>query len=155
WNADGRVACGGRNGRITIWEQTGKLIQQIALSDEVSELVFAGDGANLVAGDSAGHFGVYQIEGGKLASHLELPLAPKSVLNPAIASTLRPTTPPPTQSISDKFKQSPIWAQVSAAEAEARHATTELASMREASASADAAMKLSEQSLAKLRDSAA
>src|SRR5262249_53308876 len=49
----GRIACGGRNGRLALWTEAAKHLQNIALSDEVGQLAWTHDASHIVAGDAA------------------------------------------------------------------------------------------------------
>ncbi len=155
WDRSSRIICGGRDKRITIWDSAGTQLQQLSLSDEVCELALTQDAAQVVAGDAAGNIVVHRLQTGELVSRLKLPLGPSSVsTRVAVSASAKAQAAAPAVATPTKVIGSPIPAEVIAAEAEAKQAALDVANAREAAAALGDSVKMAEQSLAKLRESA-
>ncbi|MCX7409821.1 MAG: hypothetical protein NTZ32_17230 [Planctomycetales bacterium] len=150
-DAFGKVVCGGRDRKLTVWEKPETKLQQMQMPDEVVKLAFSHESSHVIATDAAGNVSVFTLGNGSLAGRFVLPVAA------ALAKT--PTTPPArskpalrtSPSLPADSSHSP---EVISAEADARKAAAELVEVREAAALADAAVKSTEESLKKLRESA-
>ncbi|HEY2251449.1 MAG TPA: c-type cytochrome domain-containing protein [Planctomycetaceae bacterium] len=147
-DAAGRVVCGGRKRKLSVWEKPEVGGQQMSMPDEVVKLAVSHDSSHVIAGDAAGNVAVFAMANGELAGNLSLPLAPK-------ISTAR--TPPPAINELRRTRQKLAGqpADAAAAEAAARQAASELAEVRDALAAAESAVKSTEESLQQLRQSAA
>ncbi|MBC8115449.1 MAG: hypothetical protein H7062_13780, partial [Candidatus Saccharimonas sp.] len=150
-DASGKVVCGGRDRKIAVWEKPETKLQQISMPDEVVKLAISHESSHVIAADAAGNVSVFTLGNGSLAGRFALPVAP------ALARTQ--TTPPARSKPASRKSPSPqpdsqLPPEVIAFEAEARKAAAELVEVREASALADAAVKSTEESLKRLRESA-
>jgi hypothetical protein len=119
----------------------------MSMPDQITKLGLSHDSSLIVAGDAAGNIAVFSVQNGNLAGNLSLPLAVPSVAS-APATRSEPKVAPP------EGLPSPA-SELAAAEEHAGKLAAELAEVRESSTLAEAAVKMAEESLKKLRDSAA
>jgi WD40 repeat protein len=155
WDGNSLIICGGRDKWITIWDSAGKQLQQISMSDEVGKLAFTQDATQVVAGDAAGNIVAHRLQTGELVSRLKLPLGPSPASTRlAASSSAKAQTSTPAVATPTKVIRSSIPAEVIVAETEAKQAALDLANAREAAAAVGDSVKMAEQSLAKLRESA-
>jgi mono/diheme cytochrome c family protein len=146
-DAAGCVVCGGRERKITVWKKPDVRLQEMSMPDEVVKVGLSHDSSRVIAGDAAGNIAIFSLPEGNLAGQFALPLGPA----PARTEPRSRLPAPPLA----KAPARPASGNLAAAEEESRRAGAELAVAREASALADAAIKGAEDSLKKLRESAA
>ncbi len=143
FDSTGRIACGGRDRKLALWDKPEGESRSMLMPDQITKLGLIHDSSHVVAGDAAGNIAVFSVENGNLAGNLSLPLVP-----PAVATRPEPNDGPPERLLLPA-------AELAAAEERARNLAAELAEVRESSVLADAAVKTAEDSLKKLRESAA
>ncbi len=143
----GRIACGGRDRKIALWDKPEGESRSMSMPDQVTKLALSHDSSYVVAGDAAGNIAVFSAENGSLAGNLVLPLSVPSLASAPATRSKAKIAPP-------EALPSPT-SELAAAEERVRKLAAELAEVRESSVLADAAVKTAEESLKKLRESAA
>jgi hypothetical protein len=145
-DAAGRVVCGGRDSKVMVWDSPESRSQQLEMPDAVVKLAINHDASRVIAGDAAGNIAVFSRADGQLAGRFTLPQAP------AMARRQMPRLPQLRTPLEGKPSGSQDR-EVALAEEEVRRATTDLARLREALASTEAAVEANEESLKRLRES--
>jgi hypothetical protein len=144
----GLVVCGGREKKLAVWEKPDRRLRQMSMPDEVVKVGLSHDSSHVIAGDSAGNIAVFDLANGNLAGQFALPLGPPVV-------RAEPPRRKPTAPTLAKLPARPLSGDVADAGEAARRAAAELVEAREAWALTDAAVKGAEESMKKLRESAA
>jgi hypothetical protein len=147
-DAADRVVCGGRDGKLAVWDSPDHRSQELSMPDEVVKVAFSHDSSRVIAGDAAGNIAVFRASNGELASRFTLPQSPAVVRAPR--SSVQQTKPSLARDTAG-----PLVADLAAAEDAVRRATAELEEMREALEATESAATAAEKSLKKLRSSAA
>lgn len=146
---DGQIYCGGRNGKIAAWQNPDSKSRELSMADEVVKLALGHDGSRLVAGDATGNVSVFSLIDGTIAGSFALPIAPATTRPRAIARSLpRPTVIEAAPDVAPPNE-------LAGAETGARRLAEGLIELQEASTLADSAVQSAEQSLVKLRETAA
>ncbi len=148
WTVPNQIVAGGRDRKVGVFDPEGRQQREWSVADEVGEIAVSADGSRLIAGDAGGHLTAWTIGTGTNVGELVLPIAPavaRTEINiPARKQRSNLATSTTTESGAK-----------SAGSANPEIAVNELAVTREALASAEAAVQSAEESLIKLKATAA
>jgi hypothetical protein len=147
-DASGRIVCGGREKKLAVWEKPDVRTQQMTMPDDVVKLALSHDSSHVIAADAAGNIATFSLPEGKLSQQFALPVGPARV--PMESPRSKPSPPSLV-----KRSAPPRSTELAEAEEAARRAAEELRDAREAAALTAAALKGAEESLKKVRESAA
>ncbi|HEY0983317.1 c-type cytochrome domain-containing protein [Schlesneria sp.] len=161
WTTSGEIVAGGRQKQFAVFDPQGQRLRDWTMSDEVVELAVNSDGTQVIAGDASGHLAARFIANGELAGDYSIPVAEHSsgerTDNAAASVALsipqrKPRSKPVNASSTDHASMS------SPSPGASSEVTTDEARLQktlEALHGTEAAIQATEESLAKLKTSAA
>lgn len=148
WTVPNHIVAGGRDRQVAIFSPDGRRERAWSLSDEVTELAVTADGSRLITGDAAGRLAAWTISTGANAGEYVIPSAP-------IVARTDGVTPPRKQRSPSTATPITTRTAPSLKSGNPQPGNNDLAVTREALADAEAAVKSAEDSLARLKASAA
>lgn len=162
WTKAGTIAVGSRQKQVAIFDASGNRLRGWAMADEVVELATSSDGGFLIAGDAAGNLEARLIATGETAGTFVIPVSSQDgqAESQQVASStaapsvlLRKPRVRPTNSMSTDLDLNKASSHESAAQQSGSEQRLQQA--REALLSTEAAVRATEESLARLKASAA
>jgi hypothetical protein len=148
---DGKLATGGRDKRVKVWDGTGKRIADLGPASDIVLRVGFGPGAKaVVSGDGSGEVRVRPVAGGP-STKLNMPIAAKQSI-----ATVVPVPIPPLRSLSPAGAP-PLLVlrkELAAARGAAQRANDELATARKELSAANDAVREAEETVAKTKTAA-
>ncbi len=136
WHATNVIAVGGRNNRALLLDPHGNTLTELPLSDEVTKIAFSSDGARVLIADAAGRIAPFEVSNGQLTGAFSLPVSQPV----ARVEVPWPTRTRPIRSVASSAKP--------------KSTASPEAELLEAVLEAEAAVRSTEESLAKLRATA-
>ena len=161
WTRPGEFVAGGREKQVAVFDANGNRLRDWTMSDEVVELAVSPDGARVITGDAAGNLAAHLTASGESAGNYAIPVSDpdsRTQTKNAVASaqpsflSRKPRSKPSELAATDALsKNSPV------PESSPVRSSGEMSlqEAREALRTTEAAVQATEESLTKLKASAA